>query len=65
MRSRFGAEPCPTRSPTTTIPVAMPMRTLRFSFARVSSFATTAAMSRPARTARSASSSWALQIACG
>jgi hypothetical protein len=48
-------------SPTTTVPVAMPMRTCNAAFAGVSSLATALAMSSPARTARSASSSWALK----
>jgi hypothetical protein len=49
------ASPDPTRSPTTTIPVAAPIRTCRGSGA--GSVATASIRARPARAARSASSS--------
>src|SRR5262245_35505738 len=66
--ARFGVSPTTARSrnapsrlrsPTTTNPLAMPMRTASNSPARVSSWATAAMISSPARTVRSASSSCA------
>src|SRR5262249_19717879 len=66
--ARFGVSPTTApsrnassrlRSPTTTKPLAMPMRTASGSPARVSSWATVAMISSPARTVRSASSSCA------
>ena len=68
--ARFGVSPTtagprassdPTRSPTTTIPVAMPNRACSGAWAAVLSFGDASAISSPARTARSASCS----CACG
>src|SRR5262249_35685144 len=55
------AEPAPIRSPTTTSPVAMPIRTCRGSAACSSPTASTKV--RPTRTACSASSSCACEVA--
>jgi hypothetical protein len=54
------AAPSPTRSPTTTRPLATPTRAASGSPAGVASRRTTLAVAKPARTARSASSSCAL-----
>ena len=51
--------PTPIRSPTTTSPVAMPTRTCKRMPAAVVSFGTASTSASPARTARSASCSWA------
>ena len=56
---RSCASPEPRRSPTTTIPVAMPTRTCSGSPAAVSSFGAASTIASPARTARSASCSCA------
>ena len=54
------AAPSPTRSPTTATPVAMPTLAASRWPTGVFNFATALIMLRPARTARSAASSWAL-----